>query len=220
MLAYCLIFANDLAIFGLKEWEPLEHTFGFILWSFDNFKVNIAKVRNHLDHMTLHESGLLLHIKFALFFWWTLISPKFSTAWGTKMSWIPCFFIELLKSSRVLWEKCLEVLMQLINSLFANSLIVTSSYINLSRLGLFFSSNENKVELFKLMISDFLVQSQIWFVQFNLITLRVKIKIYTLAIVKVFLRNWANDTLSWREEEWPLSPKMLNKNSHESLHGS
>lgn len=57
-------------------------------------------------------------------------------------------------------------------------------------------------------------------VNFNLPTVSVKIKINTIAVTRELFRNRANDSLPWREEEWPFTSGVLNKNSHKSLNRS
>jgi hypothetical protein len=48
----------------------------------------------------------------------------------------------------------------------------------------------------------------------------MKIKINTLAIRHKLFRDWANNSLSWREEEWPFTTSVFNKDSHESFNRS
>jgi len=57
-------------------------------------------------------------------------------------------------------------------------------------------------------------------INLNLISKFMKIKIDTLTVTRELFRNWANDCLSWREEEWPFTTGMLNKDSHKSFNRS
>ena len=87
--------------------------------------------------------------------------------------------------------------MELINSHFAHSFVVSSSDIDGTRVGLIFTSNEDEVPLFKLMGSYLLWQLSVTEIGLNLISLLMEIKIHTLAIVGIFGRDWDNNTLSW-----------------------
>lgn len=57
-------------------------------------------------------------------------------------------------------------------------------------------------------------------INLNLPSLFMKIKINTFTIRHKLFGNWANNCLSWREEEWPFTTGVLDQNSHKSFNGS
>ena len=92
--------------------------------------------------------------------------------------------------------------------------------INSSVLFLIWTCNNNIVPLCLLTNSYSVWQLLLWSIEFTMVTFWVKILIDLLTVRLELGSNWANKNLSWWEEEWPFSSKMLNQNSHESLNWS
>ena len=55
-------------------------------------------------------------------------------------------------------------------------------------------------------------------IKLALVAQLVEVQVDRLAVVLSFLRDWADNDLSWTEPERPLAAKMLDQNGHEALH--
>jgi len=109
------------------------------------------------------------------------------------------------------------VLVQFIDLHGSDSFVLSSSNINGACSLLFLSGDQDKVPLRELVLSDFLVDSLVGGINCNLPAFLMKIKVNAVDVWHVLFRDREYDGLPWRQEEWPLSTKMLNKNSHKSL---
>jgi len=86
-----------------------------------------------------------------------------------------------------------------------------------TRSALLLSTNQDKVPLGQLVLSDLLLQSQISPIHIHFIAFLVKIQVHTLTVVHELLRERNNNGLSGRDPERPFASSVLNEDGSESF---
>lgn len=120
------------------------------------------------------------------------------------------FCPEIFLNRRLMRVLRLEELDKLINSVFSESfLLITDSEINISSFLLFFTNNSNVVVLFKLGISDLLIEGTFRIINAGLVTFKRETVADCLSKVSDFVGNRADFNLSGREPEWPLACSLF-----------
>lgn len=126
-------------IFSYHIRELLEKSRSVLVISEPNIKFCPCNVCNCLDHKTHSVLGTVkVQIKFLLVYkvslFIVLVSMAFVISVINEVIGIPLFAIKLIMGVRILWHESLEVLMELINSHRAHSLVFSCSNINSSLL--------------------------------------------------------------------------------------
>jgi hypothetical protein len=100
------------------------------------------------------------------------------------------------------------------------ALVITSTDVQKTILGFFLTTDQNVIPLCELGIANLLVKLTVSLIPVTLVTKLMKVLVNRFSILKRLLRDWHHNALSRTHPEGPLTSKMLNKDSHESLYRS